>query len=227
MSVVLRGIRKSYPDSSGALVPVLNLIDLLIGSAERIALTGPSGAGKSTLLHLIAGTVLPDAGTVLHDWAGASCSMSTSREAVRDQYRGRHLGCVFQGNHLLAALSARENVLLGLTVTGRPSDPAWATELLTAVGLGQRLDHKPAQLSPGQRLRVACARALVGRPALLLIDEPTASLDALSATQVLELLLGLAAELHAAVVVITHDPAVAARVGRDVPLHSINRCVPC
>jgi len=227
MSVELLGIRKSYANANGDMVPVLDLVDVHIAAAERMALTGPSGAGKSTLLHVIAGTLLPDAGTVLHHWSGASCSMTTSREAVRDQYRGRHLGCVFQGNHLLAGLSALENVLLGLTVTGRPSDPAWATELLTAVGLGQRLEHLPAQLSPGQRLRVACARALVGRPALLLIDEPTASLDAQSATQVLDLLLGLAAQVQAAVVVITHDAAVAARVGRTVALHALTRGTPC
>jgi ABC-type lipoprotein export system ATPase subunit len=227
MPVRVEGLRKEYAAPGGGRQAILDIPELRLLSGERVALTGPSGAGKSTLLHLLAGTLLPDAGVVAHDWDGTEVALSRLPEARRDRYRGRWIGCVFQGNHLLPALSARDNVLLGLAVTGRKVDAAWAEHLLQSVGLRERMRHLPSQLSPGQRLRVACARALAARPALLLIDEPTAALDAASATQVVDVLLSLAEEIRACVLVITHDPQVAARVGRTLPLGTINRAQPC
>jgi len=229
MSVALTAIRKSYaaPDAPQTRRLVLDLPTLRLDPGEQVALTGPSGAGKSTLLHIIAGTLAPDAGTVVHDWDGRDFPMTSSSPGACDRYRGRHIGCVFQGSHLLAGLNARDNVLLALTVTGRDPDRRWADELLDALGLAQRASHLPHQLSPGQRVRVACARALVGRPQLLLVDEPTAALDRASAGLLLELLLPLAARLRACVLVITHDAAVVARVGRELPLMSLQRGQAC
>jgi len=229
MSVALTAIRKSYaaPDAPRTRRLILDLPALRLGSGEQVALTGPSGSGKSTLLHIIAGTLEPDAGTVVHDWGGQPFPMTASRPALCDRYRGRHIGCVFQGSPLLAGLNARDNVLLALTVTGRVADRRWADELLEALGLAQRAHHLPSQLSPGQRVRVACARALVGRPQLLLVDEPTAALDHASAGLLLDLLLPLAAQLRACVLVITHDPAVVARVGRELPLATLQRGLAC
>jgi len=153
--------------------------------------------------------------------------MTASRPALCDRYLGRHIGCVFQGSHLLAGLNARDNVLLALTVTGRVPNRRWADELLDALGLAQRAQHLPHQLSPGQRVRVACARALVGCPQLLLVDEPTAALDAASAGLLLDVLLPLATQLRACVLMITHDAAVVARVGRELPLATLQRCQSC
>jgi len=229
MSVALTAIRKSYPapDEPRTSHLILDLPALRLETGEQVALTGPSGSGKSTLLHIIAGTLTPDAGTVVHDWDGPPFAMTSSGPTLCDRYRGRHIGCVFQGSHLLAGLNARDNVLLALTVTGRAPDRRWADELLGALGLAQRRQHLPHQLSPGQRVRVACARALVGRPQLLLVDEPTAALDRESAGLVLDLLLPLAAQLRACVLVITHDVAVVARLGRELPIASLQRGRAC
>jgi ABC-type lipoprotein export system ATPase subunit len=227
VSVQVCNLRKEYAQPRGLRRTILDIPHFTISAGEHVALTGPSGAGKSTLLHLLAGTLLPEAGSVIHDWQGTAVNFSTLSEAGRDRYRGRCIGCVFQGHHLMPALSARENVLLGLQVTGRLADAAWAEHLLDSVGLRDYLHHRPHQLSAGQCLRVSCARALAARPPLLLVDEPTATLDSTSATQVLECLLTLAQELRAGVLVITHDPLVAKRIGHVVELGSINRVRPC
>jgi ABC-type lipoprotein export system ATPase subunit len=227
VSVQVHHLRKEYAQPRGARRTILDIPQLTLSAGDQVALTGPSGAGKSTLLHLLAGTLLPEAGSLIHDWDGTPVDFCTLTESARDRYRGRYIGCVFQGHHLLPALSARDNVLLGLQVTGRVVDAAWADHLLDRVGLREQLHHRPHQLSAGQSLRVACARALAARPALLLIDEPTATLDIRSAGVVLESLLGLASEIHAGVLVITHDAEVAKRIGTVVELETINQVRPC
>jgi putative ABC transport system ATP-binding protein len=143
-------------------------------------------------------------------------------EAQRDVFRGRHLGYIFQTHHLLPGFTALENVLLGMSFTGRHHDPAWAKHLLEAVGLGDRLDYRPAKLSVGQQQRVAIARALANRPQLVLADEPTGALDVKNAQQVLELILRLTSEVNASLLMVTHDPSIAQRLATTVRLDQLN-----
>ena len=144
-------------------------------------------------------------------------------EAERDVFRGRHIGYIFQTHHLLPGFTALENVLLGMSFTGRPGDPAWARHLLTAVGLADRMDYKPAKLSVGQQQRVAVARALANRPKLVLADEPTGALDPRNAQAVLELVRRLCAEVGAGLLLVSHDPQITGQLPRVVSLAQLNR----
>src|SRR5207248_7846163 len=139
-------------------------------------------------------------------------------EAQRDVFRGRNIGYIFQTHHLLPGFTALENVLLGMSFTGRAHDPAWATHLLNEVGLADRLHYKPQKLSVGQQQRVAVARALANRPKLVLADEPTGALATANAKQVLELIRNLCKEVKASLLLVSHDPAVTGRFPRVVTL---------
>jgi lipoprotein-releasing system ATP-binding protein len=188
--------------------PVLDGVSFEVAEGEAIAIVGPSGSGKSTLLGLIAGLDVPDAGDVRV--AGQTPSDTVRRDAV---------GFVFQDHRLLPALSAIDNATLPwLADRARvpPEAHAAAVARLTALGLGDRLDHLPGALSAGQRQRVAVARALARGPSLLLADEPTAALDASSAAALIDALRG--AQARAALVVVTHDAAVARRMDRVLAL---------
>jgi predicted ABC-type transport system involved in lysophospholipase L1 biosynthesis ATPase subunit len=191
-------------------------LSLRLGAGDAVAVVGRSGCGKSTLLHLLAGLDRPDAGRVLvdgRDWA-------TLAPEARARWRGEAVGFVFQLHHLLPELSAEENVALPLLLAGTPDGPARAAarELLGRVGLVRQAGSLPRVLSGGERQRVAIARAVVRRPRLLLCDEPTGSLDAAHAAEVLELLLGAARERAGALLLVTHDPNVAARCGTVLTL---------
>lgn len=144
-------------------------------------------------------------------------------EARRDIFRGRHIGYIFQTHHLLAGFTALENVLLGMSFTGRRHDPEWAAHLLNEVGLSQRLDYKPEKLSVGQQQRVAVARALANRPKVVLADEPTGALDATNAQQVLDLIRKLCGEVRAALLLVSHDAAMTSQLPRAVSLAELNR----
>jgi putative ABC transport system ATP-binding protein len=144
-------------------------------------------------------------------------------EAQRDVFRGRHIGYIFQTHHLLPGFTALENVLLGMSFTGRAHDPSWATHLLNEVGLAERLHYKPGKLSVGQQQRVAVARALANRPSLVLADEPTGALDASNAQQVLELIRKLCREVKASLLLVSHDPVVTKQFPRVVTLAELNR----
>ena len=144
-------------------------------------------------------------------------------EAQRDVFRGRHIGYIFQTHHLLPGFTAMENVLLGMSFTGRPADPGWARHLLDEVGLSHRLDYKPAKLSVGQQQRVAVARALANRPRLVLADEPTGALDPKTAQQVLELVRRLCVEVGAGLLLVSHDPQISGQFPRVVSLAELNR----
>ncbi len=200
-------------------MPVLDVPTLELAAGEQVALVGGSGSGKTTLLHCLAGIVQPDAGQVTIK----ETDIATMPEAARDAFRGRHIGYVFQMHHLLPGLTARENVLLGMSFSGARPDVKRADKLLSDVGLADRLDYRPGRLSVGQQQRVAVARALANRPALLLADEPTGSLDAASAAVVIGLLRDLSAEAGATLVVVTHDAAVARALPRTLNLADINR----
>lgn len=212
--MVLDGVTKSYRTPAGVTVPALAGVSLAIEPGEVVAVTAPSGAGKSTLLHVLGAMDVPDAGTVTVDGVEVT-GLSRNKQVA---YR-RTVGFVFQRFHLLPALDALDNVVAPVMPYRTSFDKAGrGRELLAAVGLGDRLDARPAQLSGGQQQRVAIARALVNEPRLLLADEPTGNLDSATGEDILDLLLGLNADRGMTVVLATHDPGVAARCGRTIRL---------
>ncbi len=197
-------------------VPVLEGIDLEVAEGEFVALMGPSGSGKSTLLNLVAGIDRASSGRV--EVAGSE--LSTMSERSLADFRSRHIGFIFQLYNLIPVLTAFENVELPLLLTPL-SKSQRKTHVMTAlevVGLADRLDHTPRQLSGGQEQRVAIARAIVTDPTLLLADEPTGDLDKKSEEEVLVLLKRLNAEFKKSIVMVTHDPKAAACAARTVML---------
>jgi putative ABC transport system ATP-binding protein len=193
---------------------VVDAIDLAVAPGEFVAILGPSGSGKSTLLGLAAGLDRPSAGEVLVD--GRAIQDLSEGELARLR-RGR-IGFVFQSFQLLGNLTALENVLLPLELGGHPAPIPAARAMLAAVGLAEREHHRPAQLSGGEQQRVALARAFAPGPALLLADEPTGNLDGATGARVLELLAKLRADSGTTMVLVTHDPEVAARADRRIHL---------
>ncbi len=209
--IELRGIEKVYGDGGTARVQALQALDLAIQRGEFAAIVGPSGSGKSTLLHILGCLDRPTAGAYL--LAGQDTSRLSDREL--SAVRNRRIGFVFQAFQLLSDSTALENVMLPLLYRGVPAAQARqrAKEALAAVGLEERVGHRPGQLSGGEQQRVAVARALVKRPDILLADEPTGNLDSANGEAILKLI----EEAHrreVTVVLITHDPQVAARAGR-------------
>jgi len=223
LSLQLIDIKKSYQAPDGSSSVILDVPAFEMSDREQVALIGSSGCGKTTLLHVIAGIVRQDSGNVILNVGKTPCDVSNFGQAERDRFRGQHLGYVFQTHHLLPGFTAMENVLLGMSFTGRRADKPWAKYLLDAVGLGDRLNYVPAKLSVGQQQRVAVARALANRPQLVLADEPTGSLDQTNAKQVIELMCRLCSEAKSALLVVTHDRALAGAMSRVVDLTQINR----
>jgi len=200
--------------SGGRDVTILDGVSLDVAAHETVAVTGPSGSGKSTLLGLIAGLDRPTAGSIVLD--GVEITSLDENELAR--LRRDHVGFVFQSYHLIPTLTAIENVAMPLELAGRPHRLERARELLDAVGLADRADHYPSQLSGGEQQRVAIARALALRPPLVLADEPTGNLDSATGAQVIELLLALNREHGSTLVLVTHDEALAGRGQRIVAL---------
>lgn len=195
--------------------------DLRIEAGEQVALVGRSGTGKTTLLHILAGILRPDRGEV--EVVGARIDRMS--ESARDRHRGRHIGMVYQTFNLLQPFSALENVLLG-ALFGRGAGgeaKARAEALLQRLGLGDRLHHRPSELSVGQVQRVAICRALVNDPELILMDEPLGNQDRATGVQVLDLLLQMAKDGNKTVVMVTHDPESAKRMQRTVELETLRR----
>ena len=200
--------------SSAAPVEILKGIDLDIAAGEVVALLGPSGSGKSSLMAVLTGLERASSGTL--EVAGADFAAMGEDELAQAR-RGR-IGIVLQAFHLLPTMTAEENVATPIELAGMADARERARAELTAVGLGHRLDHYPAQLSGGEQQRVAIARATAPRPALIFADEPTGNLDATTGHTIVDLLLARRAETGATLLVITHDAELAARCGRVVPL---------
>ncbi len=205
-----QGLAKSFMSGDRRL-DVLTGVDFAVSAGESVSIRGESGSGKSTLLHLLAGLDSLDAGEVR--WAGNAVPSA--------ERRGRFLGMVFQSFYLIPELTALDNVLMAARIVGGvgKAERTRAQELLARVGLAERADHIPAKLSGGERQRVAVARALMNRPRLLLADEPTGNLDEHTADEVISLLLELCRETGTALVLVTHNPAHAARTDRQLKLH--------
>jgi len=224
MGLKLEQLQKSYLAPDGTISSVIDIESLSLADGEQVALIGTSGSGKTTLLHLIAGILTPDKGRIFYDFAGdGSCDLAKLPEAQRDIFRGRNIGYIFQTHHLLGGFTALENVLLGMSFTGRKHDAQWATHLLTEVGLSSRLDYRPGKLSLGQQQRVAVARALANRPKLVLADEPTGALDSVNAQQVLELIRKLCSEVAATLLLVSHDLQITGQFPRVLKLSEVNR----
>ena len=212
----IRDLVKRFRDPEGGEKDVLVVPALDVAAGEEVAVSGDSGTGKTTLLHVVSGILPADAGTV--EVAGEA--MTGLSEAARDRLRARRIGYVFQTFNLLSALTALENVSLGMTFRPREgaAPEAAARGALARVGLSDRLRHRPHQLSTGQQQRVAIARALAGKPSLVLADEPTSNLDRAAGEACLTLLREFARESGAALLVVSHDPAVTASFPRVVRL---------
>jgi putative ABC transport system ATP-binding protein len=204
---------KSVPDA-GKDLTILDSVSFTVEQGETVAITGPSGSGKSTLLGLLAGLDLPSTGTLMMD----DDNLFAWDEDRRARWRAENLGFVFQSFQLLPQMTALENVMLPLELAGTASAPARARELLARVGLGDRLGHYPRTLSGGEQQRVALARAFAPAPSLLFADEPTGSLDHATGARIIDLLFELNAESDATLVLVTHDPSLAARCSRILAL---------
>jgi putative ABC transport system ATP-binding protein len=200
--------------SAAGEVNILRGLDLDVARGETVGVVGPSGSGKSTMMMIIAGLERPSSGVVRV--AGEDLTALGEDDLAR--FRRRHIGIVFQAFHLIPTMTALENVAVPLEFAGRPDAFARAAETLGAVGLQHRLTHYPGQLSGGEQQRVALARAFAVEPSLLLADEPTGNLDGESGRQVIDLMFDLAARHASTLMLITHDPALAARCRRLVRL---------
>ncbi|WBB68984.1 ABC transporter ATP-binding protein [Micromonospora sp. WMMD812] len=213
VAVAARGLTKRYGDGPAAVV-ALDGVDLDFAAARFTAIMGPSGSGKSTLLHCLAGLDRPSVGTVR---IGAA-DIGRLDDRRLTLLRRDRVGFVFQKFNLLPALTAEENIVLPLAIAGRRPDPAWLRQVVAAVGLADRLRHRPAELSGGQQQRVAVARALITRPWVIFADEPTGNLDSRSGAEVLRLLREAVDTLDQTVVMVTHDPVAAGHADRVVML---------
>ena len=202
--------------SGAARVHILKDVSLNIGQGEAVGLVGPSGSGKSSLLMVLAGLERADSGKV----TVAEEELTALDEDALARFRGRNVGIVFQAFHLIPTMTAVENVAIPLELAGRADAFERAAAELSAVGLGHRLDHYPAQLSGGEQQRVAVARALAPEPRILVADEPTGNLDETTGRQIMDLLFSAQSKRGTTLVIVTHDPSLARRCDRTVRLRS-------
>nr|WP_210348545.1 ABC transporter ATP-binding protein [Agrobacterium burrii] len=202
--------------NAAASVHVLKNIDLVIDESEAVGIVGPSGSGKSTLLMVLAGLERLDSGEIVI----ADTELHKLGEDALADFRGKNIGIVFQSFHLIANMTALENVAVPLELANTPNPFEIARRELVAVGLGERLSHYPGQLSGGEQQRVAIARALAPSPAVLIADEPTGNLDTDTGKQIADLLFAKQAERGMTMVLVTHDPSLAARCSRQIKVRS-------
>jgi putative ABC transport system ATP-binding protein len=213
--IVTESLAKSVMTSAGIL-PILSAIDLIITSGESLAIVGESGSGKSTLIGLLAGLDTPSSGTIRINGQLLTAMNEDAKAALRNGL----IGFVFQSFQLLQGLTALENVMLPLELSGNKNAKTLATALLHRVGLSPRLSHTPKQLSGGEQQRVALARAFVTQPAILFADEPTGNLDSKTGATIIDLLFELNQENKTTLILVTHDHALAARCQRTIRLEA-------
>ncbi|WP_161925651.1 ABC transporter ATP-binding protein [Gordonia crocea] len=206
-----REVAKVYGSGDTA-VHALRGVSIDFPTGEFTAIMGPSGSGKSTLMHCLAGLDTPTSGTVRI----GDIDLTDLGDKAMTELRRDRIGFVFQSFNLVPTLTARENITLPCDIAGRDVDTAWMDAVVTRLGLTDRLDHRPSELSGGQQQRVACARALVGRPAIIFGDEPTGNLDSRSSGEVLSILRAATDEFSQTVVIVTHDPRAASYADRVV-----------
>jgi putative ABC transport system ATP-binding protein len=211
--IELKGVSKTVPSGTGMLT-ILHPLDLVVPAGRVVAITGASGSGKSTLLGLIAGLDAPSTGSILVDGTDIT---SLSEDALA-RLRGTRIGFVFQFFHLLPSLTAFENVLVPIEIAGGPDPARRAASLLAEVGLSDRGHHYPSQLSGGEQQRVAIARALANDPPILLADEPTGNLDSTTGRHVIDLLLQIHRSRQSTLILVTHDPEIAAIADMTIAL---------
>jgi putative ABC transport system ATP-binding protein len=211
--IELRGVSRSVPSGTGTLT-ILQPLDLTIAGGRVVAITGASGSGKSTLLGLVAGLDAPTTGRIIIDGA----DLTALSEDALARLRGSKIGFVFQFFHLLPSLTALENVLVPIEIAGGANPRRRAEALLAEVGLSERGHHYPSQLSGGEQQRVAIARALANDPPILLADEPTGNLDSTTGRQIIDLLLQIHRARNTTLVLVTHDPEIAAIADMSIVL---------
>jgi ABC-type lipoprotein export system ATPase subunit len=216
----ISSLKKSYAGPDGAIRPIVQIESFATDAAEQLALRGESGSGKTTFLNLIAGILRADSGEIQID----SESMTALPESGRDRLRAAKIGYIFQTFNLLQGFTCLENVLLGMKF-GPGADRKRAEELLRRVGLAERLQYYPRQLSSGQQQRVAVARALANRPKLVLADEPTGNLDRRNSTEALRLIQETCRENSAALLLVSHDPEVLGAFANVQDFHALNRAL--
>ena len=214
-AIALHDVSLTLGEGASA-VKVLDSVSLEVAAGEAVGIVGPSGSGKSTLLMVLAGLERIDSGTIRI----AGQSLVGKSEDWIASFRGRNIGIVFQSFHLIPNMTALENVAVPLELAGHADPFGLAAAELSAVGLAGRLTHYPGELSGGEQQRVAIARALAPAPHILIADEPTGNLDQATGAQVADLLFAKAAERGMTLVLVTHDPALAARCGRQVAMRS-------
>lgn len=212
-----RSIVRQFREGDSTL-EVLSGVDLTVAESERLAIVGNSGSGKTTLLQIMGGLDDPTSGEVLVNGQSISHLGEKEKSTLRNQF----IGFVYQFHHLLPEFTAQENVAMPLLIRRLKKDDAMqqAADLLSRVGLAERLDHKPGELSGGERQRAAVARALITRPKLVLADEPTGNLDAGNGEHVLQLMLELNRELNTSLVIVTHDHSIAGQMDRVLVLEN-------
>ncbi|MEC7564481.1 MAG: ABC transporter ATP-binding protein [Planctomycetota bacterium] len=215
--LIVQNLSKHYPTRGEPLV-ILENLDLKLSAGDNAAIVGPSGSGKSTLLHILGTLDTPTSGSVLLD----SQDPFALAEQPLAEFRSQRIGFIFQEHHLLPQLSVLENILIPTLATGKPTpaDMERAEDLIARVGLTDRSHHRPAELSGGERERVAVARALIQQPSLLLADEPTGNLDSDNARQIGELLLDVQRQEEMILVVVTHSTELASKLDQKFTLTS-------
>ena len=217
----IRDLKKSYAEPSGNPLVIIDIPRLDIGAGEQVVLRGESGGGKTTLLHLISGIVKADSGSIKLD----GMELNKFSESARDRIRADKMGYVFQTFNLLPGFSALENVRLGMTFARKKMNLERAKDLMNRVGLAERMNYMPNQLSVGQQQRVAVARALANKPRLLLADEPTANVDPANQNRIIELIQEVCREDVVAILLVTHSDEISKRFERVERLEQINLAI--
>jgi len=215
----IRNLLKSYTEPSGNRLLILDIPHLDIAQGEQVVLRGESGGGKTTLLHIISGIVTADSGSIRLD----GTELTEFSESRRDRIRADKMGYVFQSFNLLPAFTALENVRLGMTFARKKLSAERGKELLSKVGLADRMHYRPSQLSVGQQQRVAVARALANKPRLLLADEPTANVDPANQKRIIDLIKEVCRDELVAILLVTHSDEIAGQFERVERLEQINR----